>query len=165
MVAYRICLVCSGNICRSPTAEVVLRSLLGDAGLADEVTVGSAGIGGWHVGERADPRSLRVLAAAGYDGSSHRVRQFDPTWFDELDLVLALDRGHLDDLRALAPDTASRDRVLLLRSFDPAAVAAGTLEVEDPYFGAAADFERVLREIEAACAGLVEHLDDTLVTR
>ena len=156
-VPFRVCFVCSGNICRSPTAEVVLRSYVADAGLG-EVQVESAGTGNWHVGDGADRRSLHTLADAGYDGSEHRARQFEASWFARLDLVLALDSTHLDDMLALAPDPEARAKIRLLRSFDPAAVRAGTLDVDDPFFGGVADFDRVLAEIEAACAGLVTYV-------
>ena len=80
--AYRIAFVCLGNICRSPMAEVVMRSLVVRAGLADRISVASAGTGDWHVGERADPRTVETLAGRGYDGSQHRAQQFDAGWFD-----------------------------------------------------------------------------------
>ena len=118
----------------------------------------SAGTGNWHVGDGADRRSLHTLAGAGYDGSEHRARQFEASWFARLDLVLALDSTHLDDMLALAPDPEARAKIRLLRSFDPAAVRAGTLDVEDPFFGGVEDFDRVLAEIEAACAGLVTYV-------
>ena len=156
-VTYRICFVCSGNICRSPMAEVVARAVLERHGL-DGVVVDSAGVGDWHVGEGADPRTVRVLQEQGYDGSRHRVRQFDPAWFDRLDLVVALDRGHERALRAMAPDEAARERVVLLRAFDDVAVAAGTLEVDDPWYGDQDGFVRCLADVARACEGLVETL-------
>jgi protein-tyrosine phosphatase len=155
---YRVLFVCSGNICRSPMAEVVARHLLADAGLTKRVEVDSAGTGGWHVGEGADRRTVRALADHGYDGSGHRAREFEPDWFVERDLILVADRGHVRQLRAWAPDDAARDRIRLLRSFDADAVAAGTEEVDDPWYGGAADFERCLAEVEQACSGLVNWL-------
>jgi protein-tyrosine phosphatase len=155
---YRVLFVCSGNICRSPMAEVVARSMLADAGLTDRVEVDSAGTGGWHVGEGADRRTVRALADHGYDGSGHRAREFEPDWFAERDLILVADRGHARELRAWAPDEPARDKIRLLRSFDPDAVAAGTEEVDDPWYGGAADFERCLAEVEQACSGLVTWL-------
>src|SRR6188472_3018274 len=88
--AFRIVFVCLGNICRSPIAEVVMRSLVEEAGLGDRIKVASAGTGDWHVGKRADSRTLDVLTRHGYDGSRHRARQFEASWFDQHDLVLAL---------------------------------------------------------------------------
>jgi protein-tyrosine phosphatase len=153
---YRICFVCSGNICRSPTAELVTRRLAAAAGLGDLVEVDSAGLGDWHVGDDADPRALRALAARGYDTAGHCARQFQPADFAERDLVVALDRGHYRALRMLAPTAAEADAVRLLRSFDPA--AGDDLEVPDPYYGGPADFEHALDLVEAACRGLLDEI-------
>ena len=101
--------VCSGNICRSPMGHVILQRLVTDAGLADDVIVTSSGTGDWHVGEHADPRTIAVLAAHGYDGSHHRAREFDPSDFAELDLVLASDDSHVRALRRLAARTSDPD--------------------------------------------------------
>jgi len=150
-------MVCSGNICRSPMAEIVLRRMLEDAGI-EGVVVSSSGLGGWHVGEGADPRTVATLHRHGYDGSAHVAHQFDPGAFAGLDLVLAADRGHLRQLRALAATPGDAAAIRLLREFDSDAVAAGTLEVDDPWYGGPADFERCLREVESACRGLVTHL-------
>src|SRR5690242_17395310 len=86
---YRLCFVCSGNICRSPMAAAVMRQLLDDEGLGDVVEVDSAGTGAWHEGERADVRALAALRDGGYDGSAHRAQGFGDDWLDERDLVLA----------------------------------------------------------------------------
>lgn len=153
----RVEVVCTGNICRSPMGEIILRAMLDTAGLT-HVEVGSSGIGGWHVGEGADPRTIAVLRRHGYDGSAHVASQFDPREFGAMDLVLAADRGHLRSVRRLARRPQDADKVRLLREFDPAAAASGALEVDDPWYGGSADFERCLREVEAACRGLVQHL-------
>jgi len=157
---FRVCFVCSGNICRSPMAEAVLRRLAVDAGLADRIAVDSAGTGDWHVGERADLRTLRVLAAAGYDAGSHRARQFEPDWFGGRDLVIALDRGHERTLRSWAGDDGDREKVRLLRSFDPdSGVRSGAqLDVPDPYYDDEQAFAEVLEQIEAACRGVLAHV-------
>jgi protein-tyrosine phosphatase len=157
---YRICFVCSGNICRSPIAEVVIREMLRQQG-PDGVEVNSAGTGDWHIGERADARALRVLAAAGYDGSAHRARQFDGPWFARHDLVIALDRGHYRYLRSMAPDESARERVQLLRRFDPAVgpdAPGELLDVPDPYYDGHRAFLEVLEQVEAAGAGLLSWL-------
>lgn len=153
----RITVVCSGNICRSPMGEVILRSLLLEQG-RDDVVVTSGGVGGWHVGEGADPRTVRILREHGYDGAAHRARQFTPRWFDDHDLVLAADRGHWRALRRMARTQADAAKVRLLREFDPVAARSGLDEVADPYYGGRAEFEQCLREVEAACRGVVAHV-------
>jgi protein-tyrosine phosphatase len=166
---YRVCFVCTGNICRSPMAEAVFRHLVTEAGLSGLVEVDSAGTDSWHVGEDADPRTVDALRARGYRGA-HRARQFDRSWFRRRDLVVALDAGHLRALRRLAPDAETADRIRLLRSFDPAVAseaeaAAVDLDVPDPYYGDAAGFARCLDLVEAACRGLLDHVDATLARR
>jgi protein-tyrosine phosphatase len=153
-VTYRICFVCLGNICRSPIAEVVMRSLLTDRGLDDRVDVSSAGTGDWHIGESADERAVAVLARHGYDGTQHRAQQFTRETFTANDLVVAMDSANRAALRRLAPDTAI-DKVRLLREFDPD--ATGT-DVPDPYYGGADGFDAVLAMVEAACEGLLDWL-------
>jgi protein-tyrosine phosphatase len=160
--AYRVCFVCSGNICRSPMGEVILRAMLEEAGLGDAVVVSSAGTGGWHEGEGADPRTIRTLHRHGYGGSEHVAREFRAEWFAELDLLLAADDGHLRDLHRWAPTSEDRDKVRMLREFDPEAMDAGTLEVDDPWYGGTDSFERCLAEVEAACRGLAAHLANQL---
>lgn len=154
--------VCSGNICRSPMGHVILEQLVDEAGLSDRVRVSSSGTGDWHVGEHADPRTVAVLAAHGYDGSRHRAREFDPGEFDETDLVLASDEGHVRHLQRLARTPDNRRKIRLVREFDPAAVEAGTLETSDPWYGGEDHFARCFTEIEAACRGILEHVSDTL---
>jgi protein-tyrosine phosphatase len=165
---YKICFVCSGNICRSPMAEIVMARLVADARVSGLVVVDSAGTGDWHIGERADRRAVAALATRGYDGTAHRARQFDPLWFGRRDLVIGLDRGHLRTLRSWATDDADRDRVRLLRAYDPAVLtgAAGhELDVADPYYDGPAAFEGVLGQIEAACRGLLAQVRQALAER
>jgi protein-tyrosine phosphatase len=152
----RILFVCSGNICRSPTAEGVMRRLVREAGLEGEVEVDSAALGPWHVGEAPDPRAVAAAAARGL-ALEGRARQVGPDDLRRFDLVLGMDRGHLRDLRRMAPD-GTADRVRLLRDFDPAAREAGDLEVADPYYGGEDGFEEVLDQVEAACRGLLAEL-------
>lgn len=162
-MTYSVCFVCSGNICRSPMGEVILRSMLDQAGLSDEVVVDSAGIGDWHVGQGADPRTLAALSRGGYDGSAHRARQFEASDLDDRDLILAADRGHLHELLQVGEGRqGTRAETRLVREFDADAMAAGELELEDPYFGNATDFDRCRDEVEAACRGLVAELQQEL---
>ncbi|MFD3805268.1 low molecular weight protein-tyrosine-phosphatase [Streptomyces sp. NPDC058611] len=149
---YRVCFVCTGNICRSPMAESVFRARVAEAGLDGLVEVDSAGTGGWHEGDGADPRTVSVLETAGY-AHDHRARQFRSSWFARLDLVIALDSGHLRDLRALAPTPEDAAKVRLLRSYDPAAGAES--DVPDPYYGSLDGFEECLNLLEAASPGLL----------
>lgn len=138
-------------------AEAVLTQLVEQARLAATVVVDSAGTGDWHIGERADHRAVQALAARGYGGGAHRAKQFDPSWFTERDLVIGLDRGHLRTLRSWAPDETVRDRLALLRSFDPSVAgdSGPDLDVPDPYYDGMAAFETVLDQIEVACAALL----------
>lgn len=138
-------------------AEVVLRRALADRGLADRVTVDSAGTGGWHAGDPMDERALAILSEHGYDGTAHRARQFTRDWYDRYDLVLAMDRDNLANLRRLAPDWVE---VRLFRSFDPAAGEGA--EVPDPYYGGSEGFEEVLALVESAAAGVAEHIADEI---
>jgi protein-tyrosine phosphatase len=166
---YRVTLVCLGNICRSPTAEVVLRQELAQAGLSGMVEVDSSGTGDWHLGGPMDPGARAELAAHGYDGSAHRARQFSRSWFGDYDLVLAMDRQNLADLRRMAPDQQTvRDRIRLLRSFDPAPARTGAAsqqefdrldgDVPDPYHGSAADYALAFDLVQSAARGLAAQL-------
>ena len=132
-----------------------MRLALARAGLAERVTIDSAGTGGWHVGELPDPRTRAAAARRGID-LDHRGRQFRRDDFARFELVLAMDAANHRALVALAPDPAARAKVRLFRSFDPAAPAGA--EVPDPYYGDGDGFEEVLDICEAACAGLVAHL-------
>lgn len=151
-MTYRVCFVCTGNICRSPMAESVFRARVEEAGLDHLVEVGSAGTGGWHEGDPADPRTVSVLEAGGYEGT-HSARQFHASWFSRLDLVIALDVGHAKALRRLAPTPADVEKIRLLRSYDPA--TGDDLDVPDPYYGGMDGFEECLELVEAASPGLL----------
>jgi protein-tyrosine phosphatase len=153
----RLSFVCLGNICRSPTAAAIMAHRVAEAGLRDRIVIESAGTGGWHVGEGPDARALAEARRRGV-AMEHRARRFDRRDFARLDLVLAMDRANLDDLRRLAPDEASRRKVRLLRSFDPEAPAGA--EVPDPYFGGDDGFTDAVDHVDAACAGLVRSLRD-----
>jgi protein-tyrosine phosphatase len=147
--------VCMGNICRSPTAEAVMRHLVREAGLDGRITVDSAGTGAWHVGEERDRRSRAVASRRGMPITGE-ARQFSRADFDRFDLVLALDQDNERDLRHLAPNDEARAKIHLLRSFEPG--AAPGCEVPDPYYGGPDGFERVFDICLAACRGLLDHL-------
>jgi protein-tyrosine phosphatase len=152
----RILFVCMGNICRSPTAEGVMRRLLHDAGL-EGIEVESAGTGGWHAGEPPDERATAAAARRGVtlEGAARQVKPAD---FRRFDLLIALDRANLRELIALAPDEEAAEKVRLLREFDPASASSGDLDVPDPYYGGDRGFETVLDMVEAACRGLIDEL-------
>jgi protein-tyrosine phosphatase len=153
---FRICFVCTGNICRSPMAETVFNSMVKKAGLEASFAVLSAGTGDWHVGEPSDDRTLAALSSRGYNGSGHRGRQFDPEWFDDLDLVIVFDRSQERILTTWAPTEADRSKVQLLLSFD--AEQSTVTDVPDPYYSDAALFDQVLTMIEHACSALFRQI-------
>ena len=154
---FRICFVCTGNICRSPMAESVFRELVRRAGYAGAVTVISAGTGDWHVGEPSDERTGAALEAHGYHGVSHRARQFDPDWFDHLDLVVVFDRSQERILRSWAATDEDRSKVQLLLSFDKD--QSDLQDVPDPYYSDSAMFDTVLTMIERACGALFRQIE------
>ena len=166
--ALQVLMVCSGNICRSPTAEGVLRAKLERAGLADRVAVDSAGVQGLHAKEAPDPRAQAHARRRGYDLSGLRARKIDAEDFHRFDWILAMDDGHLSWLRDHAPAEARAQLGLLLeraasstRPTQPAGAGSG-FEVPDPYYGSHRDFERVLDLLEPACDRLVEALQREL---
>ena len=142
--------VCTGNICRSPMAEVIIRQKLIDASLDPHVHLTSSGIGGWHVGNPADSRALAELAAAGYDGSTHRAAQVDGARMNA-DLLVALDTRHVSELVARG---VPEEKIRLLRSFDPDAPSGAG--VEDPYYGGPEGFTVTRQQIEAAADGILD---------
>jgi protein-tyrosine phosphatase len=154
--ALHVTFVCTGNICRSPMAEKIFADQLRRRGLGDAVRVTSAGTGNWHVGSCADNRAARVLQAHGYP-TDHCAAQLDDEHL-AADLVVALGRNHARTLRQLGVDA---DRIRILRSFDPRS-GAYALDVDDPYYGDAQDFEDVLAVIEAALPGLHDWVDERL---
>jgi protein-tyrosine phosphatase len=157
---YRVTFVCTGNICRSPMAEWIFRHHVEEEGL--DVEVDSSGTDGWHVGDDADHRTVQALRRGGYR-SAHTARRFEPGWFDHYDLIIALDEGHLRALRSMAPDAEARDKIRLLREFDPD--AGDDLDVPDPYYGGRSDFEHVRELIEAAVPGLLDEVRTALKER
>ncbi|GAA4819114.1 low molecular weight protein-tyrosine-phosphatase [Nocardioides caeni] len=156
---YRVALICLGNICRSPTADVVLTDRLAAAGLGEVVEVVSAGTGDWHVGEAMDRRSAALLTREGYDPTRHRAQQVRTDWLANVDLLLEMDRQNLADLQALGP--ATPERLRLFRDFDP----EGTGEdVPDPWHGGESGFVDVLTMVERTADQLVERLRSVVGT-
>jgi protein-tyrosine phosphatase len=156
----RVLFVCLGNICRSPTAEGVMRALVADAGLQEEIELDSAGTGAWHVDEPPDARATVAAAARGIalGGAARQVRAED---FERFDLILAMDGSNQHALRRLAPDEGAREKVRLLREFDPASAGLSDLDVPDPYYDSQRGFEIVLDQVQAACEGLLEYVGES----
>jgi protein-tyrosine phosphatase len=149
----RILFVCSGNICRSPLAEAMFKSLLDEAGLASRFIVDSAGTHGYHEGDPADPRTRQTGRKHGLrvDSIARPVVDAD---FDRFDLIVAMDRGHRRELMARA-GTGRAVRIRLMREFD---AGADRQDVPDPYYGGEAGFEAMYAILRPACRGLLESL-------
>jgi protein-tyrosine phosphatase len=150
-----VCFVCLGNICRSPTAEGVMRHLVRDAGLEKEILVDSAGTGSWHVGESPDRRASAAGRKRNIDVSG-AARQFRRADFARFHYVLAMDAANYDDLVELAPNAEAKGKIHLLRSFDPSSPANAS--VPDPYYGGAEGFDEVVELCLAACRPLLERI-------
>jgi protein-tyrosine phosphatase len=159
-VGYRVCMVCLGNICRSPTAEVILRDELDRAGLGGRVTVESAGTGDWHIGGPMDAGARAELARRGYDGSAHVARQINASWQGDYDLFVVMDRKNLANLRRMFAGGPAAGRIRLMRSFDPQAPDGA--EVPDPYHGTPAEYEAAFDLVLAAARGLAGELAELL---
>lgn len=158
--AYRICVVCTGNICRSPLGEWLLREAFEDAGL-DGIEVTSAGTSAEESGNPMDSRTLAVLRRNGHvdrGWGEHRARRFAADDFADLDLVLAADRGHERQLLRLATSEADRAKVRLLRSFDPESASSDDLDMDDPWWGDDGSFDQTYAEVQAAVPGVVDHV-------
>ena len=152
---FRVLFVCTGNICRSPTAEGVFRALVDERGLSDRIEADSAGIGSWHIGDPPDSRSAETALARGVDIRDQRARAVRPYDFEEFDLILAMDSGHRDAMtRACPPELAGR-----IRMFMDFAPETGVTDVPDPYYGAGDGFTRVYDMIEAASKGLLAEIE------
>jgi low molecular weight protein-tyrosine phosphatase len=148
--------VCTGNICRSPTAEGVFRKFVADAGMEKAIVADSAGTHGYHIGEPPDPRARDSAAARGYDLSGLRARRIERADFQRFDLIVALDRGHLAILSRMA-DPSAAHKLKLMMSY---AREFKEKDVPDPYYGGPQDFERVLDMLEDAARGLLDALGE-----
>ncbi len=151
---FRILMVCTGNICRSPTAEGVLRHKLADAGLEGQVIVDSAGTSDYHLGDPPDPRAIARAGLRGYDLTDLRARQITPEDFEVFDLILCMDHGHHTRLTRLCPE-GQRGHIRMFLEFS---AAEERDEVPDPYYGGAADYDFALDLIEPGVEGLIETL-------
>lgn len=154
MKKFRVLFVCTGNICRSPTADGVLRMMVADQHLMDLVEVDSAGTHDYHVGEPPDARSQEHAHLRGYDLSALRARQVQANDFEKFDVILALDDGHLRILQKQCPPQFK----CKLHRFTEFCTRHKSLEVPDPYYGGAQGFEHVLDLVEDGCTGLIDHI-------
>ncbi len=152
--ASRVLFVCTGNICRSPTAEGVARHMLRDAGLSDFIVVDSAGTHGYHVGEMPDPRTRKTALSRGYDLSAQRARKLETADFQRFDLLLGMDGSHLHFMQRICPEVYRHKLDLFMRF----ARKYELEEVPDPYYGGDAGFEAVLNYCEDAVQGLIDGL-------
>lgn len=157
-MSVSVLFVCLGNICRSPTADVVFRQYVRDAGLEEQIRIDSAGTGDWHIGRAPDPRTQEAAARRGYDMSSLRARQVSPADFYAFDVVLAMDNANLADLEAMRPSDANGT---LARFLDYATDSAER-EVPDPYYGGNDGFDQVLDLVEDGARGLLASLQERL---
>ena len=153
MAHYKVLMVCMGNICRSPTAEGVLRHMVREAGLEGRVRIDSAGTHDYHVGSPPDERSSQHASLRGYDLSDQRARQVQPADFERFDLILAMDRGHVRELRRRCPE-GLRGRVQLMGAL----VGAPEGDVPDPYYQDQDAFERVFELLDGYCRRLLLQL-------
>ncbi|HYS76997.1 MAG TPA: low molecular weight protein-tyrosine-phosphatase [Burkholderiales bacterium] len=151
---FGVLFVCTGNICRSPTAEAIFRKLAADAGMAEAVTSDSAGTHGYHVGEPPDPRAQKAAAKRGYDLSALRARTIEDADFQRFDLILAMDQEHHAILSRIGGPSADH-KLKLMMSY---AQRFKERDVPDPYYGGPQGFERVLDLLEDAASGLLRSL-------
>lgn len=163
---YRIIAVCTGNICRSPMAELMLAEAIAAEGIAG-VVVDSAGTTAYEVGRPIDPRAARKLTAHSIASDRHVAREWQAEWFRTRDLILALDVDHFGWLQQAAPDRESLSKIRMLRSFDPAVAGRDPLDqgIEDPWYGGHTDFDLTWNLIHAALPGIVAHIRAQLAGR
>lgn len=166
---YRIITVCTGNICRSPMAQFCLARVFEEAGLGDRVSVDSAGVTAWEAGRPMDPRAVEELLSHGFDSAeaaAFRAREFRDEWFAGRDLVLAMDHGHFSELRERAGTARDREKIRLIRSFDPASAGLPPEEqsIEDPWYGDMGDFDSSYAMIQASLPGVVQYVRDALAS-
>lgn len=156
MTKYKVLFVCLGNIVRSPLAEHIFRDMLVQEGLSDKYEVASAGIEAWHVGEKPDPRMLRVAAQKGLT-YTNKAKQITRAELSSYDMILAMDFDNLSALLRMADGDLPTDHIYLLRDFDPQSKKG--LPVPDPYYGGFSGFETVFDIIKRSCRGLLDSLE------
>lgn len=156
---YRVAMVCLGNICRSPMADVIMRDLVAGADLAERIEITSSGTGDWHLGHPMDSRAAAQLTSMSYDATQHRAQQFTVAWADR-DLILAMDQSNLSNINTILGDQAKPGQVRLFREFDP--LAARGDEVPDPYYGGDEGFTHVAEMVRRTCQNLLVRLTEVV---
>ena len=155
---YKIVFVCLGNICRSPTAEGVFQHLVNERGLHPYFYIDSAGTSAWHIGEPANSKSRQMANKHGVKLNS-RARKFEPADLEEFDLILAMDRENLQNIRQLDTQNRFSDKIKLMRDYDP---QPGDDEVPDPYYGGMDGFQHVFDVVHRSCAALLDELEEQI---
>ncbi|MEE3045173.1 MAG: low molecular weight protein-tyrosine-phosphatase [Pseudomonadota bacterium] len=150
----KVLFVCTGNICRSPTADGVFRKIVDQAGLSDQIGIDSCGLSAYHVGELPDPRSREMAESRGYDLNDIRSRKIKPSDYIQFDYILAMDDGHLRDMRRQAP-SEHQHRIELFLDYHPEMAGQS---VPDPYYGGSNGFVRVFEMIEETSNNLLSHI-------
>jgi len=155
---YKICFVCLGNICRSPTAEGIFQHLVNERGLEPYFYIDSAGTSAFHVGEPANSKSQKTANEHGVQLNS-RARQFDPSDLEEFDLILAMDHENFDNLQKMDVKGAYSGKIFLMREFDP---QPGTKAVPDPYYGGMDGFQEVYDILYRSSKNLLDRLEERI---
>lgn len=153
---FKILFVCLGNICRSPTAEGVFQHLVNERELQPYFYIDSAGTSAWHIGEPANSKSQQMANKHGVKLNS-RARKFEPADLEEFDLILAMDRENLQNIRQLDTQNRFSDKIKLMRDYDP---QSGDDEVPDPYYGGMDGFQHVFDVVHRSCAALLDELEE-----
>ena len=156
MMKMKLLFICLGNICRSPAAEGIMRQMVEERTLSNDIIVDSAGIGSWHVGEMPDPRMRKHAARRGYDLSPLRARQFRSDDFQKFDYIIVMDEENYHDVMERGGVYADARKVLRMKDYFIR--YKGQQSVPDPYYGSAEGFERALNLIEDGCEGLLKDL-------
>ncbi|WP_282604899.1 low molecular weight protein-tyrosine-phosphatase [Pelagibius sp. Alg239-R121] len=159
MTPLQVLFICTGNICRSPSAEGVLRHRLAEAGLADRITIDSAATHDYHTGEPPNPRAVRCCAKRGYDLTGLRARRLTREDFENFDVISVMDRGHMEILKSRCPSGEEHRLKLFLDHAEPPLQGQ---DVPDPYYGGPEDYEAMLDLIEEGMTGLLDHLRSRL---
>ena len=154
---HTVLFICLGNICRSPAAEGIMKSLVEKEGMSDDFFIDSAAIGSWHIGQLPDSRMRKCGAEHGYRFDSH-ARQFQKSDFQHFDLIVVMDNENYRSITSMASSQADKDKVV--RIADYLTHHREYTTVPDPYYGDYSDFELVIELLEDACQGLLDSIKE-----